>query len=297
MPFDGHPTGLSPRTDDCDCHACRPEESYEPYDRRTIDDVLEHGWQVLLVGAGGCACCDHTGEALDHEDDGPAFAYTVGLGHRSGHPELLMSGLDPTLMHRALNGLARRVVDGRRLAAGDVLEGVLGGAPVVLADASPYALDEVVTWSGWFHRRPPEALVVVWPSTAGVFAWQPGAPDVLDQLQPPGWREPVPMDGALARDPEWVLPVPPDYRVLTCTHVVEDRAPLLWVARESDSERGEDWTLHCGATGHRTEEVVVTHLAHLVRGAPSVATLAALPLDWEGLRPDVDSPWVTRPLL
>ena len=44
------------------------------------------------------------------------------------------------------------------------------------------------------------------------------------------------------------------------------------------------------------DEIVVRHLAHLVQGAPSVRALATLPLDWEAERPDVDSPWVSRPI-
>jgi hypothetical protein len=279
----------------CDCHACRPEAVYDPVDRDCIDTVLEHGWQVVLVGSGACACCGDDEVAPSH-DDGPAFAYTVGLGHRAGHPELVMSGLDPALMHRSLNRLAERIVDGRRLAPGDVLEGVLGAAPVAVAAASPYALEEVVTWSGWFHRRRPDALVLVWPTTSGIFAWQPGAPEVLDELQPTGWREAVPLSGALAHDPPWDFPVPPDAEALTCTHVLEKGHPLLWVARQGDPARGEDWSLHCGAAGHADDEVVVVHLAHLVRAAPGVRAVADLPLGWEAGRSDVDSEWRTSPI-
>lgn len=285
--------GLHPRADGCDCHACRPDPDYDdPRDRSTIETVLQHGWQVFVVGSGSCDC----GQPDHHEDDGPAFAYTVGLGHRAGHPELVMSGLDPGLMHRALNRVAERVLAGRQFAAGDVLEDVLGRVPVVLAQASVDGLEQTVTWASWFQRRPVEALVVVWPSTSAVFAWQPGAPDELDERQPPSWREPLDLRGPIARDPEWAFPVPPDLRALTCTHVTDEGAPVLWVGRESDPSRGEDWSLHCGGKGHVDDAIVVAHLAHLVRGAPSVRELADLPLDWEAHRPDVDSEWVTRPI-
>lgn len=295
----GPDTGPFPRTEGCDCHACRPEPTYDdPVDLDTIATVVRHGWQVVVVGSGDCDCCASDGGAEDDpcEDVGPTFAYTVGLGHRAGHPELVMSGLDPGLMHRALNGLAQRVLDGRRFEPGDVLEDVLGGVPVVLARVSARGLEETVTWSGWFHRRRPEALMVVWPTTSAIFAWQPGAPAVLDELQPVAWREPVELSGALALDPGWSFPVPPDAAALTCRHVSEEGAPVLWVARESDRSRGEDWSLHCGAPGHGTDEIVVMHLAHLVRGAPSVRELATLPLDWEAERTAVDGAWVSRPI-
>ena len=90
-------------------------------------------------------------------------------------------------MHRMLNGLAQRVMSGRSLTPGDVLEDVLAGVPVVLEEVREEALAETVAWSGWFHRRKPEALAIVWPTTSGLFPWQPGAPAILDTAQPPGW--------------------------------------------------------------------------------------------------------------
>lgn len=72
--------------------------------------LVAAGWQVILV-AEDAACSDPEHQAHsadDHGDPGAAFAYTVGLWHRFGHPELLMSGLDQRVMHSALNEIARR---------------------------------------------------------------------------------------------------------------------------------------------------------------------------------------------
>jgi hypothetical protein len=290
--------GPLPASPGCDCHICRPEDAYDARDRRAVDTVLEHGWQVTLVSA-DVACTDpaHHGQEGHHDDAaGPAFAYTVGLGHRCGHPELLMSGLDPAVMHRALNDVARRVMNGRRLAPGDVLEGVLAGVPVVVERVADDALAATVTWSGWFHRRRPEALVVVWPSTSGLFAWQPGAPEVLDERQPRAWREPIAHSGSVGADPGWAFPVPPDQLAFSCTHVVDDGRDVLWAARQADEERGEDWSVHCGASGHDTDDMRVVHLAHLVRAAPSLRELSGLGLDEEAERPDVDTAWTTTRL-
>lgn len=285
--------GPLPAMPGCGCHICRPDESYDEHDRRVIDTVLKHGWQVIMVAEGaGCDDPDHDDHTLDeHGDSGPAFAYTIGLGHRVGHPELLMSGLDVSLMHRSLNGIAQRILNGLRLTPGDALEDVLAGVPVAVERLSEAALAETVTWSGWFHRRKPDALAIVWPDRNGVFAWQPGAPKVLDELQPRGWRQPVEHTGGLAPDPTWAFPVPPDHRAFSCTHVVDDGEAVLWAARQSDDERGEDWSIHCGANGHETDEMRVVHLAHLVRSAPSLRQISALGLDEEAWRNDPDSPW------
>jgi hypothetical protein len=290
--------GPLPRVEGCDCHVCRPEDSYDDRDRSTIDTVLEHGWQVLLV-SDEVACTDpehHDHAGHEHPDPSPAFAYTVGLGHRCGHPELLISGLEHRVMHRALNDVARRVMAGRRLAPGDVLEDVLAGVPVVVEQVADEALGTTVTWSRWFHRRKPEALVIVWPSTAGLFAWQPGAPAVLDERQPPAWRAPIQHVGGVGVDPEWAFPVPPEQLAFSCTHVVDEGQAVLWAAREADDERGEDWSIHCGAGGHATEEMRLVHLAHLVRAAPSLRELSRLGLGEEAVRDDGDAAWQTAPL-
>lgn len=287
--------GPLPAAAGCDCHVCRPEGPYDAMDRRLIDTVLQHGWQVTLV-SDEVACSDpghdHAGDSSHHGEDHEtvAFAYTVGLGHRAGHPELLMSGLDPQLMHHALNDVAQRVMAGRRYAAGDVLEGVLGGVPVVLERLADAALADTVTWAGWFHRARPEALVVVWPSTSGVFAWQPGAPDALDELQPPAWREQLRHTGGVSVDPDWVFAEPPEHPVMSCTHVVRRGDPVLSAARESDT-----WTVHCGTPGHVPAELLTVHLAHVVRAAPSLRQLADLAPGEQAVRTDPDASWQRSP--
>lgn len=54
-----------PAAPGCDCHVCRPDESYDEQDRRVIDTVLKHGWQVMMVAEG--AGCDDPGHQ-DHPE-------------------------------------------------------------------------------------------------------------------------------------------------------------------------------------------------------------------------------------
>lgn len=296
---DGAWMGPLPAAPGCACQICLPdpEPTQDAQDRRVIDTVLQHGWQVMLVAASDdCSAPEHADHAGDDDESGLAFAYTIGLGHRAGHPELLISGLDPALMHRVLNGVTQRVLDGLRLTPGDAVESVLAGVPVAVEQISDAALQETVSWSGWFHRRKPEAVALVWPDRQGVFAWQPGGPDVLDERQPRAWRVPIEHVGGLAVDPVWGFPVPPEQRVFSCTHVVDQGDSVLWAARERHAQRGEDWSVHCGAAGHSTEDMRVVHLAHLVRSAPSLRDLSGLALGLEARRDHTDAGWQTAPL-
>ena len=187
-------------------------------------------------------------------------------------------------------------MSGRRIGPGDALEHVLAGVPVAIEEVADDGLRDTVTWFGWFHRRKPAALAVVWPDRNGVLAWQPGAPDLLDELQPARWRVPVEHTGGLAIDPAWDFPVPPDHKAFSCTHVVDEGEAVLRAARQPDENRGEDWSVHCGAGGHETADLRVVHLAHLVRSAPSLRAISDLGMDEEAWRPDPDSDWETARL-
>src|ERR1700712_1456175 len=76
--------GPLPAVSGCLCHICLPDPGSRRRltgaDRGCIETVVRVGWQVMLVGD-GCSCAE-CGEQSD--DDGPAFAYTVGLMHRAG---------------------------------------------------------------------------------------------------------------------------------------------------------------------------------------------------------------------
>lgn len=277
----------------CDCHACRPAEHYDELDRHVLAGVREHGWSVMSVGGGGpCDCGD--GDCGEDDEPGPAFAYTIGLGHSADHPELLMSGLDHGLMKRSLDRVASRVVAGHRLAPGDLLEDVLAGVPVVLEQVAAHALGDTVSWSGWFHRRAPAALAVVWPDRRGIFAWQPGAPAVLDEEHPPTWRVPSPRTGATAAEPPWPFDLPPEHEVVTCTHVAERGDAVLRVWRGTMVGSGDHWIFDCGDPDHQLDEMALVHLAHLVRGAPGIRALGDLATGREARRTDAASRWVRR---
>jgi hypothetical protein len=103
-----------------------------------------------------------------------AFAYTIGL-HLLDRPELLVFGPDPDTAYPMLGSIAAQVVDGRRLADGDVLDDTIAGRPMrvmEVLDSREHLLYAHV------HARtagPLPALQVIYPDIHGVWPWQPGS--------------------------------------------------------------------------------------------------------------------------
>ena len=153
--------------------------------------VRDHGWIVEIVGSGSCDCCAEIGppeeEPWDeYDDDTPPFAYSVGLFGR-GHPELVVTGLSSAVMHRIVNAVASRVVDGVQLIAGQQLEldEVANGLKVVVEELPNPG--EILFTANRFYKRPAqasvEAFVLTWCDESGRFPWDAGY-DVESTAQP-----------------------------------------------------------------------------------------------------------------
>ncbi|GAA1990447.1 DUF4262 domain-containing protein [Catenulispora subtropica] len=160
---------------DCHCVLCQELTELDWRTRTTADTVIEHGWQVLMVPA---------------DDAGPGWAYTIGLWHKHGLPELAMFGLDARVMHQLLNDLAKAAVNGEPAAADQERHGIVKGYPVVLKSVDYRWYEAFFGTAIGFYRRPPfDFLQVVWPSRDGAFPWQPGGDDLLNR-QPRLWLHP-----------------------------------------------------------------------------------------------------------
>ena len=278
---------MTPRR--CDCHVCRTEPLSHPFDVACVSHVREPGWHVVIVGTGDCDC---GGPECGEADDSPAFAYTVGLPHQFSHPELVMTGQRAELMHSALNAAVRMVQHGHDFTAGVVTENVIGRFPVLAEDLTMEACEELLRFAWWFHRRPVPGVQLIWPDTAGVWPWQPGAAAFATDLQPPQWRVPTAHAGALAPDPPWPFPIAPDELAWTCGCINREGAPVSLVLRDRD-DGAEAWQLLCSGD-HRQDLLDVierVHMAHLVRSAPSLYELAGLAVGEQAWRDETWLPW------
>ncbi|MFF0066530.1 DUF4262 domain-containing protein [Streptomyces sp. NPDC005279] len=164
---------------ECRCVLCYDYGDLDEADRMglmIVANVQRHGWHVVMV---------------PQDDIGPGFAYTIGLAHSHGVPELAMFGLDVHDMHRMLNTLGERAVAGTVLEGGQEHQDVIEDHPVQLRDVD---LRWYRTYFGQaieFYRRPPfPVLQVAWPDAGDRFHWDDQAGERHVQSQPQLWLKP-----------------------------------------------------------------------------------------------------------
>jgi hypothetical protein len=137
------------------CWRCdNPDGTFEDYLDHLQDTIMCHGWAVQAV-----------------EHDKRPLAYTVGLSDH-GLPELLITGLDPTVSHRVLNSLAHMIIDeGTPLASAMRIDHMDGfRLEVVEVDHPEVHLKFAVALCGNGIR----ALQLVWADDRGRWPWDAG---------------------------------------------------------------------------------------------------------------------------
>ena len=119
--------------------------------------MTDHGWAVIKV---------------PEDEVGPGFAYSVGLGERFDHPEVVISGLGLDLMHRLVNDAAAVVASGTALRDGSETDALLKGHACAVRAASPSNYDDYFGEAARYYRdRPFEVVQVFWPDRAGRYPW------------------------------------------------------------------------------------------------------------------------------
>lgn len=159
----------------------RMQAWWDQEDARIKSVIRRHGWAIEYIGGGCCSVpgCD------GGDDEGPPFAYTVGL-FGLGHPELLIFGLDPGTTARVINTL------GDRIRADDAL---IPGQMITFDDWSHRVVPEevpnpgdIVFSANRFYQRPAEYSVPVlqlsYDDAEGRFPWDPGYSDPDTQPRP-----------------------------------------------------------------------------------------------------------------
>ncbi|MFF3669861.1 DUF4262 domain-containing protein [Microtetraspora malaysiensis] len=158
----------------CPCVICTaPDVELGTFDQRVVANVERCGWSVALI---------------PEDETGPGWAFTIGLRHSVGSPEVAMFGLDLDLMHECLNTVAGAVAAGRPLSPGQERDDVLEDLLVVINPVHESWHKPLFGAALWFYRQRPQPFMeMVWPDGYGRFPWSEDCSPSIQELQPLLW--------------------------------------------------------------------------------------------------------------
>lgn len=124
-------------------------------DAKLLSDVHEHGWHVVGV---------------PDDEEGPGFAFTVGVYLRTLQPEILIMGLPMETAHRLLNSIAEHLMNGGRIVAGSRNGKIIEGLDLMFKVIHPTQFYEYLGCANWFYKhleKPFPAYQCFWPDSQG----------------------------------------------------------------------------------------------------------------------------------
>jgi len=160
----------------CRCHMCDEEPGnlgLDGYMAIISDHVGRVGWAV---------------QAVPSDDEGPAWAYSVGIWHTHGGPELVMCGAPVENMGGIINLIGQRIARGMPVEAGDQLDDIGAHTLAVRPVHQSWRMTSMFTISDCFYGYVrPLYLQIAWPDRKGRFPWEPGFDAEFDDDQPMLW--------------------------------------------------------------------------------------------------------------
>lgn len=139
-------------------------------DSRTRDDIAKYGCTVMHVM---------------EEGEYPPFAYSIGITHETGSPEIVVIGLKQPMAHFIVNEYNRRIRSGERLEVGHFYSDFIEGFDVFLDEVPLSTYDEYFGQAlDFYGGRSFKVVQIIYPTTKGIWPWSEDAPESFQLWQP-----------------------------------------------------------------------------------------------------------------
>jgi Domain of unknown function (DUF4262) len=156
--------------------------------------MCDHGPGELGLDGYMAIISDHVGrvgwavQAVPGDDEGPPWAYSVGIWHTHCGPELIMCGAPVENMGGIINSIGERIAAGVPIEAGDQVDD-LGPYPLAIRPVhQSWRMTSMFTISDCFYGYVrPLYVQVVWPDRKGRFPCEPGFDTEFSADQPMLW--------------------------------------------------------------------------------------------------------------
>jgi hypothetical protein len=140
-------------------------------DEKALADIAAYGLHIINV---------------KEERDVPPFSYSIGIEKSLGLPELIVIGLRHEVAQTAINECYRQMKSGMEIRPGAFVTDLLGGDfKCLIGEVSSAHYKNYMGWAIWLHEGTGfRAYQIIFPSTAGVFPWEPEASEWFKNWQP-----------------------------------------------------------------------------------------------------------------
>jgi hypothetical protein len=133
-------------------------------------DIEAYGWHVIKVY---------------EDEEGPGFAFTIGLFQQFVHPELIVFGLPLDTMHLMLNAAGEAVRAGRTYAPGKDYDDILEGYSCTFRPVPRRQYKEYLGYARWYYQGDNfPALQLIWPDREHRYPWATPSDDWIRTAQP-----------------------------------------------------------------------------------------------------------------
>jgi hypothetical protein len=232
-------------------------------DRKLLADVAEHGWHIVGV--------------LE-DKEGPGFAFSVGLYHTFGHPEVLFLGLPWESAGPLINDVGEAIRAGDRFKADRRYDDLAANCPLAFVTMDNRYYGDYLGYATWFYRGYDfPVLQCVCPDRAGRFPWDDGYDERHFERQ------------RLLSDPAaggWPFSDPRNLATFTTRQVIREGRPILHVCHDHDGS----WQFLPGGRVKLADALIVC-LAAMLRHDPGLADVASLPRGYRARRKAAGEKW------
>jgi len=139
-------------------------------DRKLLANIARVGWAVL---------------GIPEDDEGPGYAFTIGLYRAFAYPEVVLFGLPWEVTYGFLNNIGAAVKGGKRYEAGEEYHDLAVGYPAAFVAVDRGHYREYLGTAGWFYRGWDfPAVQLVYPDRHGAYPWDAGTAPGYWRRQP-----------------------------------------------------------------------------------------------------------------
>src|SRR5262245_31201396 len=103
-------------------------------DRTLLEHIAQYGWTIV---------------AIEEDEEGPGFAYSIGFYHTLDHPEVLILGLKPPEAQKLINALGEMIRGGQHLRPSQRYDAVAGRCAMTFVPLDPEHYRTYLGYARW----------------------------------------------------------------------------------------------------------------------------------------------------